>query len=89
MHPVRSGVLGPLWVLEGGEGGEGSVKWGCWESVTLVADRLLSVETGEEGVGETECVVSRGSVGSIRVGGEVVVVMGTKGLRSAIHCRIC
>ena len=49
----------------------------------------LAVETGEKGVGEAECVVSKGSVGSVGVGCEVVVVMGTKGLRSAIHCRIC
>ena len=89
MHPVRPGVLGPLWVLRRAEGGEGSVKWGCWGSVMSLADRSLSVETGEEGVGETECVVSKGSVGSVGVGGKVVVVMGTKGLRSAIHCRIC
>ena len=53
------------------------------------ADRSLGGETGEEGVGETECVVSEGSVGSVVVGCRVVVVGGTKGLRSSIHCRIC
>ena len=73
----------------GGDGGEGSVKWGCGGSVMSWADRSLSVEIGEEGVGETECVVSNGSVGSVGVGCKIVVVMGTKGLRSAIHCRIC
>ena len=40
----------------------------------------LAVETGEEGVGETECVMSRDSVGSVGVGGRGVVVMGTRGL---------
>ena len=28
----------------------------------------LAGETGEEGVGETECVMSRDSVGGVRVG---------------------
>ena len=77
MHPVRSGVLGSFWVLGGGgDGGEGSVKWGCGGSVMSWADRSLSVETGEEGVGESECVVSEGSVGSVGVGCKVVVVGG-------------
>ena len=49
----------------------------------------LAGETGEEGVGETECVVSKDSVGSVEVGGKGVVVMGTRGFRSAIHCWIC
>ena len=87
MHPVRAGVLWSFWML-GGDGGRGSVKWECGGLMSW-ADRSLSVEIGEEGVGETECVVSKGSVGSVGVGGKVVVVMGTKGLRSAIHCRIC
>ena len=37
-------------------------------------------ETGEEGVGETECVMSRGFVGGVGVGGKGVAVMGTRGL---------
>ena len=86
MHPVRAGVLWSFWIL-GGDGGGGSVKWECG-GLMLWADSSLGVETGEEGM-ETECVVSKGSVGSVGVGGKVVVVMGTKGLRSAIHCRIC
>ena len=49
----------------------------------------LAVETGEEGVGETECVMSRDSVGGVGVGGKGVAVMGTRGFRSAVHCRIC
>ena len=82
MHPVRSGVLWSFWILGEGDGGGGSDKWECGGSMAW-ADSSLGVETGEEGVGETECVVSKGSVGS------VVVVMGTRGLRSAIHCWIC
>ena len=78
MHPVRSGVLWSLWILGEGDGGEGSVKWGCGGSVMSWADRSLSVETGEAGVGETECVVSKGSVGSVGVGCKVVVVRGPR-----------
>ena len=89
MRPVRSGVLRSFWVPGRGDGGEGSAKWGCGGSGMSWADRSLSVETGEEGVGETECVMSKGSVGSVGVGCKVVVVMETKELRSAIHCRIC
>ena len=84
MHPVRSGVLWSFWILGEGDGGGGSVKWECGGLMSW-ADSSLGVETGEEGVGETECVMSKGSVGSVGVGGKVVVVMGTKGLRSAIH----
>ena len=55
-----------------------------------VADRSLIVDAGEEGVGETECVVSEGSVESVVVGcSRVVVVGGSEGLRSSTHCRIC
>ena len=88
MHPVRSGVLWSLWVL--GEGyDEGSARWRFGVLVMSWAVSPLAVETGEEGVGETECVVSKDSVGSVGVGGKIVVVMGTKGLRSAIHWLIC
>ena len=81
-------MLWSFWILGEGDGGEGSVKWECGELMSW-ADSSLGVETGEEGVGETECVMSKGSVGSVGVGGKVVVVVGTKGLRSAIHCWIC
>ena len=90
MHPVRPGVLGSGWVLEGEEGREGSDRGGCWGSVMSVAVRSLLVDAGEEGVGETECVVSEGSVGGVVVGCRGVVVLGgSEGLRSSIHCRIC
>ena len=89
MHPVRSGVLWSLWILGEGYDGGGSVRWRCGGLVMSWAVSSLDVETGEAGVGEAECVVSKGSVGSVGVGGKGVVVMGTKGLRSAIHCWIC
>ena len=88
MHPVGSGVLWSLWVLGEGYDG-GSVRWRCGVLVMSWAVSSLAVETGEEGVGETECVISRDSVGSVGVGGKGVVVMGTRGFRSAIHCWIC
>ena len=88
MHPVSSGVLWSLWVLGKGYDG-GSVRGRCGLLVMSWAVNPLAVKTGEEGVRETECVVSKGSVGSVGVGGKVVVVVGTKGLRSAIHCWIC
>ena len=90
MHPVRPGGLGSVWVLGRGEGGGGSDRGGCWGSVMSVADRSFIVDVGEEGVGETECVVSEGSVEGVVVGCSRVVVEGrSEGLRSSIHCRIC
>ena len=46
-----------------------------------VADRSLLVDAGEEGVGETECVVSEGSVEGVVVGCSRVVVVGGGGQR--------
>ena len=90
MHPVRPGVLESVWVIGGGEGGEGSDRGGRWGSVMSVADRSLLVDAGEEGVGETECVVLEGSVEGVVAGcSRVVVVGGSEGLRSSIHWRIC
>ena len=60
-----------------------------WGLVMSWAVSSLDVETGEEGVGETECVMSRDSVGGVGVGGKGVVVMGIRGFRSAVHWRIC
>ena len=68
MHPVRPGGLGSVWVLGRGEGGEGSDRGGCWGSVMSVADRALIGDAGEEGVGETECVVLEGFVKGVIVG---------------------
>ena len=81
MHPVGPGVLGSVWVLGGGEGGEGSDRGGCWGSVMSVAVRSLLVDAGEEGVGETECVVSEGSVEGVVVGCSRVVVVGVRGVK--------
>ena len=55
------------------------------------AGKSASMCAGEEGVGETECVVSVGSSGGgvVVVGSWVVVVGGTGGVRSAIHCWMC
>ena len=49
----------------GGYDGGGSVRWRCGGLVMSWAVSSLDVETGEEGVGETECVVSMGFVGSV------------------------
>ena len=90
MHPVWPGGLGSVWVLGRGEGEGGSDRGGCWGSVMSVADRSLLVDAGEEGVGETECVVLEGSVEGVIVGcNRVVVVGGSEGLRSSIHWRVC
>ena len=62
---------------------------GVWGVSYVMGRQVIKCGDWEEGVGETECVVSKGSVGSVGVGCKVVVVMGTKGLRSAVHCRIC
>ena len=87
MHPIGPGGVGSIRVLEG-EGG--SDRRGCWGSVMSVAGKSLSMGAGEEGVGETECVVSVGFAEGVVVGCSwVVVVRGTEGVRSAIHCWIC
>ena len=53
-----------------------------------IAGKSAGMCAGEEGVGETECVVSVGSVveGVVVVCRWVVVVGGTEGVRSAFHC---
>ena len=92
MHPIGPSGLGSIWVPEGGEVGVGSVdRGGCWGSVMSIAGKSAGMCAGEEGVGETECVVSVGSAGGggVVVGGWVVVVGEAEGVRSAIYCWMC